>query len=546
MALKHTPFAAAFFALAVVAAPAVTLELTNFIDEPRPPEPSVDANGERSLLDKESWVRGADKEDVKWRFSQNGKSVTFIRTAEKTKDASIWCNSANLDAFRGKESELVVVMDGWNVVRGWCETNRWAGDRKPPGPRDFTPVSFNFETKFSTYASWHTPDFDFFPDGTYTNLELVIPFCYPSDGTKFGINLRACCESGHVTYKKVYVRESKTKYMDKFMPLPEGFRCEYTDKVLKAGPMRGIVAGCGCTVTEYEKIRGWGCNLIRFWMNPDTEGDFEKTDALLPELERLGLRVILAPATPGPRMKDTSYKLFNDDELYNRYIENWRRVAEHYKGDERIFAFDLMNEPFQPLRKKVEDKYNFLAVQFEAAKAIREIDPDRVLIASATGGSSPGNYNTCDMRPLPLKDVIYQMHFYAPFFLTHAGLYGTKLDPDTTYPGAEKRGRVWTKQLLSGLMDTMNDFSDRWGARFYVGEFSYMSIQPGAAQWLDDVADLLDQRGWIWTFHSYGEFYGWNLESIRDAETGKLRNIKDGETTDRLEVMKKHWAKNWE
>ena len=186
-------------------------------------------------------------------------------------------------------------------------------------------------------------------------------------------------------------------------------------------------------------------------------------------------------------------------------------------------------------------------LQEKGAKVVRAIDPDRVLVASATGGSSPGNYNACDMRPLPLKDVIYQMHFYAPFFLTHAGLYGTTLLPDDPYPGTEKRGTHWTKKEVGDVMDYMNDFVERWGAQIYVGEFSCMSKQPGAAQWLDDVADLIEAHGYkFWTFHSYGEFYGWNLESIRDEETGKLRNIRDGETTDRLEVMKKHWARNRE
>ena len=88
-------------------------------------------------------------------------------------------------------------------------------------------------------------------------------------------------------------------------------------------------------------------------------------------------------------------------------------------------------------------------------------------------------------------------------------------------------------------------FSSAIAAR--AAEEASLLDQPGAAQWLDDVADLIEAHGYkFWTFHSYGEFYGWNLESIRDAETGKLRNIKDGETTDRLEAMKRHWAKNWE
>ena len=206
-----------------------------------------------------------------------------------------------------------------------------------------------------------------------------------------------------------------------------------------------------------------------------------------------------------------------------------------------------MNEPFQELRTNPDDKYNFLAVQYEAAKIVRAVEPDRVLVASATGGSSPGNYNACDMRPLPMKDVIYQMHFYAPFFLTHAGLYGTKLLPNDPYPGTLKRNTKWTKKEVGTVMDYMNDFIERWGAQIYVGEFSCMSIQPGAAQWLDDVAGLIEEHGWkFWTFHSYGEFYGWNLEYKADEKTGKPVKIKPDETTDRLEVMKKWWAKNRE
>jgi len=508
---------------------------------------SASAVQEASLLDMPGWIRTGDKEKVVWNNGPDGKFVTI--TQEKgAKESGIGTEYLNLDAFRGKEVDLVFVMDGEDVVRGWCATNRWNGDRRKPGPRFFTPVTYHWEIQFAEYANWFTPEYEFFPDGTYTNYELVISFRYPDTAGKFGMNIRPSCESGKVTFKKVFVRERAEKYMDKFIQLPEGFKCEYSDKVLKAPHMRGIVAGCGVSVAEYEKIRGWGCNLIRFWMNPEKEGDFEKTDALLPVLKKLGLNVILAPATPGPRgPKGQAYRLFNDEELYKRYLANWKLVAERYKGNDNIFAFDLMNEPFQDLRTNPDDKYNFLAVQYEAAKIVRSIDPDRVLVASATGGSSPGNYNSCDMRPLPMKDVIYQMHYYAPFFLTHAGLYGTKLLPDDPYPGTKKRSTNWTKKELSVVMDYMNDFVTRWGAQIYVGEFSCMSIQPGAAQWLDDTADLIEQHGYkFWTFHSYGEFYGWNLEYKADEKTGKPVKAKPDETTDRLEVMKKYWAKNWE
>lgn len=497
---------------------------------------------EMSLLNTFKWTRWGGKDQVVWQ-EKDGKRAVTLSCAPGEKAPSISIPEVDLAEFRDKEVELVLTFSGEDIVRGWCATNRWAGDQRKPGPADFSPAMYHWDVQFATHSDYTRPAYTDFPDGTFGAREHVIKFHYPATGHKFGLSLFFSGESGKITYHDVVLRESATKYMDRFVKVPEGFKCEYTDKVLKAPHLRGIVAGDRFKAEDYEKIRGWGCNLVRFWAQGD---DLSKTDELLPVLDKLGLKVILTPAVPGKRTKDTSYALFNDEALYEKYLANWKKIAAHYKGDERIFAFDLMNEPFQALRKEPDDKYNFLAVQYEAAKAIRAIDPDRVLIANATGGSSPGNYNACDMRPLPMKDVIYQMHFYSPFFLTHAGIYTNKIDPDNDYPGAVKRGTTWTKKEVATVMDYMKDFESRYGAQIYVGEFSYMSKLKGAAQWLDDVCDLIESHGWkFWTFHSYGEFYGWNLESIRDKETKKLRNIKPGETTDRLEVMKKWWSKNW-
>lgn len=66
------------------------------------------------------------------------------------------------------------------------------------------------------YANWYTPEYETFPDGTYTNYELVISFRYPDTAGKFGMNIRSSCESGKVTFKKVFMRERAEKYMDNF------------------------------------------------------------------------------------------------------------------------------------------------------------------------------------------------------------------------------------------------------------------------------------------------------------------------------------------
>ena len=247
---------------------------------------------EASLLERPGWVRTCDKGQLVWNDGPDGKSVTLIQEKD-AKVAGFGTDFIDLDAFRDKEVDLVFVLDGENVVRGT--------EKDGTTPRKLTPVTYHWEVQFAEYANWYTPAVPDYPEGSFKGHEIVFSFRYPGTAGKFGMTVRSCCESGKVTVRKILMRERAEKYMDKFIQLPEGFRCEYSDKVLKAPHMRGIVAGCNTSVAEYEKIRGWGCNLVRFWMNPQKEGDFEKTDALLPVLEKLGFNVILAPATPGPR-----------------------------------------------------------------------------------------------------------------------------------------------------------------------------------------------------------------------------------------------------
>lgn len=495
---------------------------------------SLTASADYSLIDNEKWFRsGGDAENVVWGQNKDGtKNVTLIQEKDG-KDVSIGSNF-DMSKFAGKDIEFVIVADGENVVRGYVKDK----------PRDFMPIMTHYEVQFGEYGHYRRNNCGEFPEGTFKNREIVYPFIMPKTGHSFGLNLYSNCESGKVTIKKFYIREV-TPYLDRHFKIPVGYKCEYSDKVLKYYDgkhfLRGIVAGENFKEDDYVKMRGWGANLLRFWCSPR---DFTKVDALLPVINKLGFKVILQPWCPGGKGNRMGYDLFRNEDLYKEYLANMRSVAEHFKDDDRIFAIGLMNEPFQPLREPVEDPHFFLNVEYEAAKIIRSVDPDRVIVASATGGGSPGDYALSDMRPLPMKDVIYEMHFYSPMFLSHLGLFGNKPGPDVHYPGGSKRGTTWTKETLRECMGRMDDFEKTYGAKIFVGEFSCKNNTPGAAQWLDDVCDLLDERGYIWTFHDYGEYPGWNLEYRSDCPDAKPVKLLPGQTGDRLEVMKKQWAKN--
>lgn len=487
-----------------------------------------------SLLDQERFVRASeDADSVVWETNEDGsRNVTLIQNGPR--EVSIEA-SIDLSAYAGRDIEFVIVADGENVVRGEVDG----------APRPFAPLMTHFEVRCGEWATYRRHEVaGAFPEGTFRDREIVVPFLMPTYGFAFGLHLFSNCESGKILVKKFSIREAGP-YLDRYFRIPDGFRCEYSKEVLRAFEdphrLRGIVAGQDFGEADYVKMRGWGANLIRFWCDPNR---LEKTDALLPIVAELGFKVILAPICPGGKGNRNGYALFNDERLHDEYLAGLKKLAGHYKGDSRIFAIGLMNEPFQELRKGAEDQYFFLNVQYEAAQAIREADPTRVLVASASGGGSPEDYRLDAMRPLPMKDVLYEMHFYYPMFCTHLGLYGNRPGPDVKYPGGRKRGTTWTRETLRECMARMDDFEKTYGAKIFVGEFSCMNWCPGAAQWLDDVCGLLEERGYIWTYHDYGEYPGWNLEYRSDCPCNAPVKLKPGETGDRLEVLKKHWAKN--
>jgi len=58
-----------------------------------------------------------------------------------------------------------------------------------------------------------------------------------------------------------------------------------------------------------------------------------------------------------------------------RTLKLWQAVAKRYKGKKAIAAFDLLNEPMG-----AADAKSMLTFQFQLFRAIRDIDPTRLVI----------------------------------------------------------------------------------------------------------------------------------------------------------------------
>lgn len=226
--------------------------------------------------------------------------------------------------------------------------------------------------------------------------------------------------------------------------------------------------------------------------------------------------------------------LMMEEPVYrDAFLATWKRIAKRFKGNSVIYGYDLVNEPDQ----RGPARFGWLELQFDAAKAIREIDQEIPVIVEGNRWASPVAF--AEMKPLPLKNVIYQVHMYEPGDYTHQGV-GNTLYGDT-YPREswDYRDRGWDMDRLALAMKPVTDFQEKYGARILVGEFSVTIWAPGAANYLEDVIRVFEKYRWDWTYHAFREWPGWSVEHI-----GEPRDIRPATDSDRKQVLLKYLKKN--
>ena len=304
----------------------------------------------------------------------------------------------------------------------------------------------------------------------------------------------------------------------------QSYKVSYPDAVRNQGRMRGVMLpGNLAAIKEddFATLEQWGANLVRYQMpkNWNTKGGWERNEDfdaymdfalgilqtnVLPWAEAHGQKVVVdMHATPGARNGLDENRMFFEERYATHFAEVWRRIATRFKGDRRIYGYDLVNEPLQ----KVPGPYSYLHVQLAAARAIREVDPDATIIVAANGFGSPDGFAT--LSPLAMDNVIYQTHCYAPGEYTHQGV-GNRKDAGTRrYPNPEKG---WDKEFIRRQLAPVRDFQLRHNAKIYVGEFSAITWAPGADQYIRDCIELFEEYGWDWCYHAFREWNGWSVE----------------------------------
>ena len=504
-----------------------------------------------------------DKRYASWEKDDAGTNVLKVHVPPEKKNEIGGVMGAGLPfditPYRGKQLEISVDSKHINLTK---PTKGWLGFKmmlvyKSNGRNCYPGGGNGDNTPVNT--DWRRP---------------VIVAQIPEDATEGRMELGVQDATGTLWFKNLRFRIVDI-YPD-VAKLPEGFKCEYSDAVKNMPIMRGCMSpglSKGAKAEDLHELASWGANVIRWQVSAPREAllDINKMkevfeqhlknlDVHIPQLRKDGLQVIFDfHAVPGGRVKASAiagtagtiageaayadgnnFTMFFDKKYLDAFVDLWRMVARHYKDEPIVVGYDLYNEPVQ----NNQVKYDYLYCQYEAAKAIREIDSEKPIIIAANNWSSAAAFNY--LKPLPLKNLIYQGHMYEPGSFTHQGVGWENmkkiLDDKQKlmgYPGWFDNF-YYDKNELRKILQPIRDFQLKYDARIYMGEFSAIRFAPGAAQYIQDLIEIFEEYGWDWSYHAFREWYNWSVEHDENPHN----NEPAKQDTERKKILLKYFSKN--
>ncbi|NDJ77532.1 MAG: glycoside hydrolase family 5 protein, partial [Chloroflexi bacterium] len=190
---------------------------------------------------------------------------------------------------------------------------------------------------------------------------------------------------------------------------------------------------------------------------------------------------------------------------------------------------EVLNEPvFEG------DTSQWAPIQELLVAAIRENAPDHTLIVTNARWSHVTVF--VELEPLDDPNLVYNFHFYEPFYFTHQGANWTdplvrqmRVVPYPSSPDAMETALSFTRNedVLANLraygeerwdidrLDSLIGQAAAWqaehGVRVTCNEFGvYKPLAPRAdrAQWYTDVRTLLEGYGFGWTMWEYDDSFG--------------------------------------
>jgi len=268
------------------------------------------------------------------------------------------------------------------------------------------------------------------------------------------------------------------------------------------------------------------------------EGNLEQIDRLIFQAMEKGQHVSLnLHRAPGFCINAgfiEPYNLWKDQEALDAFCSHWEMWAKRYRniGPEKL-SFDLVNEPF--MRQDPNDQLSpggpvpvedYFRVAQATLKTIKEISPDRLVIANGNGGGGIAVPELADL------DLAQSCRGYHPMIISHYKASWVYKDPDSlpqpAWPG-EFNGQYLSREMIEKHYEPWIDLIKR-GVGVHCGECGAYNKTPHHVflSWFEDVLDVLHENGigfGIWEFSgafgilnsgrqdvAYEDWYGQKLD----------------------------------
>jgi hypothetical protein len=217
-------------------------------------------------------------------------------------------------------------------------------------------------------------------------------------------------------------------------------------------------------------------------------------------------------------------RIWTDQAAQDDAVRFWVDLATALRGHPAVAAYNIRNEPsperaavplpdwysgdyeqwYAKVRGTPADLNRFYA---RVVAAIRRVDPDTPIVLDSGFYATPWAFKV--LEPVADDKTIYSFHMYEPYAYT-----GPKNDGAYRYPGRVPIGETAREPVmvdrarLAALLEPVAAWQRRHAipsSRIFAGEFGVVRTHAGAAEYLQDLIEIFEARGWHWAFYGYRE-----------------------------------------
>lgn len=249
---------------------------------------------------------------------------------------------------------------------------------------------------------------------------------------------------------------------------------------------------------DFAMLKSFGFNVIRLpfhyslleddahplELRPDA---FRWLDQAVEWARKYGMYVILdLHGAPGGQSVDHTTGregqnyLWSDEECRRRTVWLWRCIAERYRDEPVVAAYDLLNEPFGDYKTE-SHREALLSLMNDLYHAIREVDSRHIIILP---GTREGIHFYGSPRARGWENVMFTEHYYPGV------MYGS--------PSLEVHIEH-INQTLYWMRHYLRDVE----APLLVGEFNVVFRRAGGPELMRYYFDVFARYGWWGTLWSY-------------------------------------------